>query len=399
MKHKIQDRDIIEGKFWIWGAKEHGENFCGMLDFLKIDMKEHVLGVIDSDIKKQGKYFHGIQVYNPHDLIVKAAFTEDDVIIVCASEKVTPVIASVIAENFPSARFAPYSEIVFDHGRDFSRFYGDFMSIGDDCRIISRCCRRDDWDREAFISIQKELGIYASNTHIRKTWEFAYIVEALLNAGKLAAGKRGIGFAVGDEILPSYFASLGIDVMASDLSSNDERAALWINTRQNVGGNIDKLWHPRFCSRKIFEKHVKYRDIDMNHIPNDENSYDFCWSTCAIEHVGSLNLSIEFMKNVMDVLKPGGIAVHTTEFNLSSNDETIQTGQTVLWRKQDVEALQKWMLEHGHKMEVTFDRGNMPADYYVEMSPFSEGIEDLICLYCLGYISTGFAFIVQKAES
>lgn len=69
-----------------------------------------------------------------------------------------------------------------------------------------------------------------------------------------------------------------------------------------------------------------------------------------------------------------------------------------MWRRRDVEELQKWMHEHGHKMEVTFERGREAADRYVEMSPFSKGLDDMLCLYCQGYITTGFALVIQKAQ-
>ena len=38
-----------------------------------------------------------------------------------------------------------------------------------------------------------------------------------------------------------------------------------------------------------------------------------------------------FIEGAMNLLKPGGIAVHTTEYNVSSNEETIMEGNDVIF--------------------------------------------------------------------
>jgi hypothetical protein len=63
--------------------------------------------------------------------------------------------------------------------------------------------------------------------------------------------------------------------------------------------------------------------------------------------------------NAMDLLKPGSTAIHTTEFNLSSNDETLTSGSNDIYRRRDIEALDHRLrkircgLEH-----VDYDGGN-----------------------------------------
>ena len=47
------------------------------------------------------------------------------------------------------------------------------------------------------------------------------------------------------------------------------------------------------------------------------------WSSCSLEHLGSISHGIEFILNSLKCLKQHGVAVHTTEFNLSSNEETL----------------------------------------------------------------------------
>ena len=39
---------------------------------------------------------------------------------------------------------------------------------------------------------------------------------------------------------------------------------------------------------------------------------------------------LRFLEDSLDCLKPGGVAVHTTELNLSSNEETMETEHDVI---------------------------------------------------------------------
>ena len=63
--------------------------------------------------------------------------------------------------------------------------------------------------------------------------------------------------------------------------------------------------------------------------PEDIGTYDFCGSSCAAEHVGSLELGKDFLVKQTKLLKPNDIAGHTMEFNVMSNDDTIELGNTV----------------------------------------------------------------------
>ena len=74
----------------------------------------------------------------------------------------------------------------------------------------------------------------------------------------------------------------------------------------------------------------------MNDIPDDLVDFDFNWSSCSFEHLVRL-IKVWFLQNQLKTLKPGGWAQHTTEYNLSSNDETQENNSTVLYRQRDIE--------------------------------------------------------------
>lgn len=131
----------------------------------------------------------------------------------------------------------------------------------------------------------------------RKRWERIYICQSLWERGCLKERKKGLVFAVGEERLPDLFASMGCKILATDLNPNEPTAKGWVESNQNAGGDLEKLRKKQICDDKTFYSHVSYRDVNMNDIPNDIMGYDFCWSTCALEHLGSIKLGLEFIKN------------------------------------------------------------------------------------------------------
>ena len=59
---------------------------------------------------------------------------------------------------------------------------------------------------------------------------------------------------------------------------------------------------------------MRFRAVDMNDIPPDLRGFDFTWSSCALEHLGTLRAGADFVVEQMTCLRPGGVAVHTTEY-------------------------------------------------------------------------------------
>jgi hypothetical protein len=237
----------------------------------------------------------------------------------------------------------------------------------------------------------------------RKLWELAFICQALDERQMLQAGRRGLGFAIGAEKLPSFFASLGCEITATDLPSDDERNKPWAASGQWVG-NLEALNAAGLCEEHEFRKRVTFRPVDMNHIPADLRDFDFTWSTCSFEHCGSLELGLTFLQRQMDCLRPGGVAVHTTEFNLSSNDATLLDAATVIYRLRDIEAICDTLSRQGHQVEpIDVDPGRHPMDWFIDEPPYSQWATDPppkikhLRLNLAGYASTSIAIIARKA--
>jgi hypothetical protein len=97
----------------------------------------------------------------------------------------------------------------------------------------------------------------------------------------------------------------------------------------------------------------------------------------------------------MACLAPGGWAIHTTEFNLSSNTITIEEGHTVLWRRRDVEELVSELRDDGHHVDVDFTPGTGEIESHVDFPPYSP--DRHLRLQIQEYACTSLALIIQRA--
>ena len=237
----------------------------------------------------------------------------------------------------------------------------------------------------------------------RKNWELAYICQTLDERGMLRPGMRGLGFAVGAEKLPSVFAAAGCRITATDLASHDDRSRHWAASGQWVG-ELEGLNAAGLCPPHEFRALVGYRPVDMNAIPADLRDYDFTWSTCSFEHCGSLDLGLQFLERQLECLRPGGIAVHTTEFNLSSNHDTLRSGPCVIYRLRDIESICHRLVRQGHHVEpIDPDPGETELDRFVDPPPYGQsasrpqGMVKHLRLNLAGFATTSIGLIIRKA--
>jgi SAM-dependent methyltransferase len=234
----------------------------------------------------------------------------------------------------------------------------------------------------------------------RKIWELCYVPQALYEQGMLSEGKKGIGFGCGEEPLPSLFASNGIQITVTDLAPEQSTAG-WTETGQHTT-SIDKAWKSEIVDRALFDKNVCLKYVDMNDIPAElSEAYDFCWSICAFEHLGSIKAGLDFVKNSLSVLKPGGVAVHTTEFNYN-DDQTIDNWPTVLFQKKHFQELESHLASQGHEvLPLDFNIGADVLDLFVDVPPYqnSPHNEPHIKLAIDGFACTCFGIIIRKKSS
>lgn len=229
----------------------------------------------------------------------------------------------------------------------------------------------------------------------RKLWEWLFITEALSERGMLAPGRRGLGFGVGQEPLVSLFASLGAEIVATDMDPAEAETAGWTATGVEYAGGLAGLNLHGLCDPVEFTERVSFRVADMNDIASDLTGFDFTWSSCAFEHLGSIAMGQRFISEQMRCLRPGGVAVHTTEYNVASNDATVDDNGTVLFRRRDMEELVATLTGLGHHVELDLTEGETPADRHVDAPPFT----DVHLRLQMGeFVTTSFGLIVVKGD-
>ena len=259
--------------------------------------------------------------------------------------------------------------------------------------LNSQICTADQFKTEEYQFWVDEMK--ENHRFHRKQWEFVYILKALYERGMLMPGKRGVGFGVGQEPLPAIMAKYGVDVLATDLAPSQAEKAGWLKSGQYLD-SLEKLNDRGICDQLVFKDRVRWEYADMNAIPPEwRMQFDFVWSSCALEHTGSLESGLEFIVNSMDLLKSGGVAVHTTEFNLSSNESTIETGGSVIYRKKDIGKLVDTLRKKGYIIDINFyfdDQDEL--DRHIDAPPYSD--DKHIRLNLENYVSTSIGLIIQK---
>jgi 2-polyprenyl-3-methyl-5-hydroxy-6-metoxy-1,4-benzoquinol methylase len=228
----------------------------------------------------------------------------------------------------------------------------------------------------------------------RKFWEWCFIAQALKEHDMLAPGRIGLGFGVGEEPLSSCFASFGASILATDLDLQNSSVAGWTKTSQHADnkGKLNKLG---ICPVWEFENLVEFEFANMNSIPKRyTGKFDFVWSSCSLEHLGSIEKGVTFILNSINCLKPGGVAVHTTEFNVSPNSDTIETGPTVLFRRKEIEDIIERVRSFGCRAHINWDHGDLPEDYYIDIPPYSHNPH--LKLRISKYVVTSIGLVISK---
>jgi SAM-dependent methyltransferase len=132
------------------------------------------------------------------------------------------------------------------------------------------------------------------------------VYNGLQALGLLNGKTRALGLGVGAESLIYAFANVCESVVATDLynSQNWETAAM--PTTEVYQQNDFPYQRDR----------LSVQHMDMTQIEFPDASFDFVWSCCSIEHVNSFSDLHKVYQEIHRVLKPGGVAALTTEYNL-----------------------------------------------------------------------------------
>lgn len=193
----------------------------------------------------------------------------------------------------------------------------------------------------------------------RKLWEFAAILQTIYESGLMVPGARALGFGVADEPLPSYLASLGIDVVATDLADETER---------------DRMFNPMLVESDVFDQRVEISNLDLRRLDDPTlRGFDFCWSSGVLNNFHAMDEAADAVIGAMDTLRPGGLAVHTTDFAFA-DDMPFSPKGGLAFPKRFFESLADQLNGRRHEvLPLSFGLGDHPLDGYVDLEPFEAG--------------------------
>ena len=106
----------------------------------------------------------------------------------------------------------------------------------------------------------------------------------------------------------------------TDLPSGAAEADHWMGAAQ-WAADLDATRDEKLCSPEEFAANAEFRPVDMRSIPSDLRGFDFSWSSCAFEHLGTLRRGAEFIHRQMEVLRPGGVAVYDRAQRVQLGDD------------------------------------------------------------------------------
>lgn len=183
-------------------------------------------------------------------------------------------------------------------------------------RNWQKICQADDYNKPEFKYVLEEVFKQPPTYH-RKQWEFVVIYLNLLKYGKLNEDSKGVSFGAGRERIIFDISKQVKNLTATDLYVYN---TAWATAKVEKGMS---------CYDFVLEKApinfddqgLEVLEMDMRSLSFKDNSMDFCYSSCAFEHIGGFKDFVSHLKEAKRVLKEGGVYVMTTEHLF--NHETI----------------------------------------------------------------------------
>lgn len=139
----------------------------------------------------------------------------------------------------------------------------------------------------------------------RRAWEFATIYRALRLKGKLHAEASGLAMGAGTERLIYAIAPKVAKTLVTDLYLPDSG---WVGVRTENPLELVMSKAPW----PVDPARIDACAMDMRELKLPDDSFDFCWSTGAFEHIGVDADFDRHLAEVHRVLKPGGVYAFTT---------------------------------------------------------------------------------------
>lgn len=175
---------------------------------------------------------------------------------------------------------------------------------------LNKVCRVADAANPAWRQGYRDLG-FPEGTGIfhRKVWEFNQTLYGLRTLRRLPPQAVALGIGCGHEELMYFLANRLARVVATDIYEDGF-----------LGGesNADVLEDPaKYAPFNYREDHLEVRRMNGLALDARDGTFDFVFCLSSIEHFGRIADKLRALREMYRVLKPGGVAVVTTEVVLN----------------------------------------------------------------------------------
>jgi SAM-dependent methyltransferase len=181
---------------------------------------------------------------------------------------------------------------------------------------LNRLCNIEDWENSEIKGTLAELQKLSSEGLIhRKDWEWALGIIAMRRFGKLNEKSTAIGVGSGREAILFYLANKVKHVYATDLYKVKD----WIEAAPSDFPENPKKYAP-FPYK---EDALTVMRMDGTKLEFPSESFDIAFSFSSIEHFGggkNHSGALRSLREMERVLKPGGLAVITTEYIINDKE-------------------------------------------------------------------------------
>jgi SAM-dependent methyltransferase len=181
---------------------------------------------------------------------------------------------------------------------------------------LNRLCCIEDWENNEIKKALAELQKLSSEGFIhRKDWEWALGIIAMRRFGKLNEKSTAIGVGSGREAILYYLANKVKHVYATDLY----KVRNWMEAAPSDFPENPKKYAP-FPYK---EDALTVLRMDGTKLEFPSESFDIAFSFSSIEHFGggkNHSGALRSLKEMERVLKPGGLAVITTEYIINDKE-------------------------------------------------------------------------------
>jgi SAM-dependent methyltransferase len=219
--------------------------------------------------------------------------------------------------------------------------------------VRNKLCDAADWFRPEIVKIIEHELREVPRFH-RKQWEFAMIFHALQALGKLGEDKIGLSMGGGKERIAYALAPHVRQLVITDLY---ETETTWDCARTDDPDEFIRRNKPF----PVDDAKLKALRMDMRELHFPDRTFDFCYSTCAVEHIGGREDFVKHFNEVARVLKDDGVYVFTTEVLLE--DEPIRDEHNYVFSLpflSDLFAESDLMLTENFDARVVPHRANSP---------------------------------------